>query len=457
MDTINTKNQKRDKWASKLGFILAAAGSAVGLGNLWKFPYSAGANGGGAFVMVYFLFLITIGFPLMLAAITLGRKTQLSAVGAYRSIKKKWAFVGGLGVVCGFFILAMYSTVGGWVIYYVIKALTGGLAEKNPQVLGEIFGEFITSPGISVAYQGLFLLLTLLIVLRGISSGIEKASKIMMPALFVIMIVIAIRALSLEGAYEGVKFLLVPDFSKINMSVIVNALGQVFFSLSIGMGVMVTYGSYFDRESNLLQAGTSIPILDTMVAILAGLATLPAVFALGFEASAGPGLMFVTLPAVFASMAFGNVFCILFFLLVLFAALTSSISMLEVCVSYFVDEKNVDRVKSSIIISIIIFIIGVPATLSMGPWSDLTILGNLNFFDFYDKLTSNILLTSGGLFLSIFVGWIWGADKAVEEIERNGTKFKLAPVWKFLIKFVVPPAVSIVLLNSFKEVLALIM
>ncbi|WP_129596480.1 sodium-dependent transporter [Anaerophilus nitritogenes] len=458
MDIIDkSQGKQRDQWTSKIGFILAAAGSAVGLGNLWKFPYSVGTNGGGAFVMIYFIFLILIGFPLMLAAITIGRKTQLSAVGAYRSIKKNWAFVGGLGVVCGFFILAFYSTVGGWVIYYLIKALSGDLAIKDPKFLGEIFGGFISSPTASITYQGIFLIITLLIVVRGISGGIEKASKIMMPALFMMLIMIAIRSVTLPGAMKGVEFFLIPDFSKIDMNVIMNALGQVFFSLSIGMGVMVTYGSYLDKNTNLLGPSNSIPLLDTTIAMVAGFATLPAVFALGFEASEGPGLMFVTLPAVFASMPLGNVFCILFFILVLFAALTSSISMLEVCVSYFVDEKGADRIKSSIIISIIIYIVGLPASLSMGPWSDLRILGSLNFFDFYDKLTSNILLTSGGLLLSIFVGWIWGADNAIEEIKRGGIKFPLAPVWKFLIKFIVPPAVLIILINSFKDVISAIL
>lgn len=453
MSVIKENNNQRDKWASKLGFILAAAGSAVGLGNLWKFPYSVGNNGGGAFVMIYFIFLILIGFPLMLAAITLGRKTQLSAVGAYRSVKKNWAFVGGLGVLCGFFILAFYSTVGGWVIYYFAKSLMGGLSIQEPEVLGSIFTDFISSPKESILYQGVFLLLTLMIVLKGISGGIEKASKIMMPSLFVMIILISIRSVTLPGASEGLEFFLVPDFQKIDMSVVMNALGQVFFSLSIGMGVMVTYGSYLDRETNLLGPSMYIPMLDTAVAIIAGLATLPAVFALGFKASSGPGLMFVTLPAVFASMPFGKLFCFIFFMLVLFAALTSSISMLEVCVSYFVDEKGANRRSASIIIAAIIYVVGMPASLSMGPWSDLHILGSLNFFDFYDKLTSNILLTSGGLLLSIFVGWIWGADNAIAEIESDGVKFVLAPVWKLLIKFVVPPAVFIVLLNSISELI----
>lgn len=448
---MSKRISKRDGWSSKIGFILAAAGSAVGLGNLWKFPYSAGANGGGAFLLIYLAFVLLVGFPLMIAAIALGRKTQLSAVGAYRKINKKWAFAGAMGVICGFFILALYSAVGGWVIYYAQQAITGGLNVSNPNEYGNIFGNFISSPTKSVLYQGIFLVITLLIVLKGISGGIEKASKIMMPALFIIMIVIGFRSVTLEGAQEGLRFLFEADFNQVTMNTIVNALGQVFFSLSIGMGVMITYGSYLDKSSDLAQAGMSIPLLDTIVALLAGLATIPAVFAMGFEPSAGPGLMFVTLPAVFKNMPLGNVFCAMFFILVLFAALTSSISMLEVCVSYFVDEKGIDRTKCAVIITICIYMMGIPAALSMGILKDVTIIGGLNFFDFYDKLTTNILLTSGGLLLAIFVGWVWGADNAIEEIQLGGNKFIWAPVWKVLIKYVVPVAVSVVLFNYFKE------
>ncbi|MFD3157111.1 sodium-dependent transporter [Haloimpatiens sp. FM7330] len=446
----------RDKWSSKVGFILAAAGSAVGLGNIWKFPYSVGTNGGGAFVALYFIFLIFIGVPLMLAAITLGRKTQLSVFGAYKSINKKWSFVGGLGVICGFFILAFYSTVGGWVIYYLKNALLGTLNTTNPDLLGKTFENLLNSPIELISYQFIFLLFTMLIVLKGISGGIEKASKIMMPALFIMLIVIAFKSVTLKGSMEGIKFLLTPDFSKINMQVAMNALGQVFFSLSIGMGVMVTYGSYLGKKDNILNTAILIPVIDTAIALIAGFATIPAVFALGFKVTEGPGLMFVTLPAVFASMPMGHIFCIVFFLLVLFAALTSSISMLEVCVSYFVDERNKKRKTSTVIITLLIFIMGIPASLSMGVWKNLDLIGGLNFFDLYDKLTTNILLTTGGFLLCIFVGWVLKAENAVKEIEISGNKFRLAPVWSFLIKYVVPAAVFIILINSYKEFILLI-
>lgn len=446
----------RDKWTSNVGFILAASGSAIGLGNLWKFPYNAGLNGGGAFVLLYLLFLILIGMPLMLAAVTLGRKTQLSVFGAYKSVNKKWSFVGGLGVICGFIILSFYSTVGGWVIYYLKSALFGELNTTDPNFLGSVFGNLLNSPTELLLYQFLFMAITVAIVLRGISGGIEKASRIMMPALFVMIIVIVIRSITLKGSMAGVEFLFVPDFSKINMDVAMDALGQVFFSISIGMGTIVTYGSYLDKKDNLVTTSSMIPILDTLIAILAGLATLPAVFALGFQPTDGPGLMFVTLPAVFASMPLGNLFIILFFILVLFAAVTSSISMLEVAVSYFVDEKKKRRVPSTIIIGIIIFLLGVPASLSFGPW-DFKVLGSLNFFDLYDKLASNILLTTGAFLLAIFVGWVLTAKEAVKEIESSGVKFKLAGIWSILIKYVVPVAVGIILVNSYWAFIKLIL
>lgn len=440
----------RDKWSSKAGFILAAAGSAIGLGNIWKFPYSVGVNGGGAYVALYLTFLVIIGIPLMLAAITLGRKTQLSVFGAYKSIDKRWSFVGALGVICGFVILAFYSAVGGWILYYFKSAILGTLNSTDPGVLTEFFSNMMNSPKTLIFYQLIFMLLTMSIVLNGIKKGIETTSKIMMPGLFILLIIIAIRSVTLKGSIEGIKFLLVPDFSKINMDVAMSAMGQVFFSLSIGMGVMVTYGSYLDKKVDLLSTAVSIPVLDTLAALLSGFAIIPAVFALGFEPGEGPGLMFITLPAVFASMPMGQLFCIAFFLMVIFAALTSSMSMLEICVSYFVDERKKDRTKSTLIIGFLIFLLGIPASLSLIEGSSFY-LGSLSFFDIYDKLTSNILLTTGAFLLCIFVAWVLTAKEAVKEIESSGNKFKLANVWSFLVKYIVPVGVFIILISSYKD------
>lgn len=446
----NLKNdQSRDQWGSKLGFIMAAAGSAVGLGNLWKFPYVAGKNGGGAFVLVYFIMLFLVGFTLMLAELVLGRNTHLNAIGAYRKISKKWAWVGGLGIATGFLILSYYSVIGGWVIKYLFEAIRGGLNVTDAAVLGQMFEGVVSSTGGSIFYHALFMIATLVIVIGGVGGGIEKASKIMMPALFIIIILLAIRGCTLPGSIEGIKYLLIPDFSKITIDVVLSALGQVFFSLSLGMGCMITYGSYLSEEENIPQSAAIIPLLDTGVALLAGLATLPAVFAFGFEPAGGPGLMFATLPAVFASMPLGGLFSTLFFILVLFAALSSSISLLEVCVSYAVDEFKLNRVMSTVGIGFLVFLIGIPSALSFGIWSEVKIIFGMTFFDFFDFITSNVMLPIGGLLLCVFVGWVWGTDKAVDEATNRGTlNFALAKPWAFLVKYVGPVAIAIVFVNS---------
>ena len=443
------KGQDREQWGSKIGFILAAAGSAVGLGNLWKFPYMAGKNGGGAFVLVYFILLFLVGFTLMLGELVLGRHTQLNAIGAYRKIRKRWSWVGGLGVLAGFLILAFYSVVGGWVLNYLVKSVSGGLNISDPAALGNMFGELISNPTVPIFYHAIFMILTLLIVFGGIGGGIERASKIMMPALFIMIVLLVIRSLTLPGAMGGVRYLLVPNFAAINMGVILDALGQVFFSLSLGMGCMITYGSYLSKETDLPQSATIIPLIDTGIALLAALAVLPATFAFGFEPAQGPGLVFVTLPAVFAQMPMGALFGFLFFLLVLFAALTSSISLLEVCVAYIVDEWKWSRSLTTIVLGAVIFLVGVPASLSMGPWSDITLLPGKGFFDTYDFISSNILLPLGGLLLCIFIGWVWGTDHAIKEATNNGTvKFPLASIWIILIKYVGPVAIAIVFIRS---------
>jgi NSS family neurotransmitter:Na+ symporter len=443
------KSGEREQWGSKIGFILAAAGSAVGLGNLWKFPYMAGKNGGGAFVLVYFIILFLVGFTLMLAEIVLGRHTQLNAIGAYRKISKKWAFVGALGVLAGFLILSFYSVVGGWVIAYLVKSLTGALNITDAEVLGSMFGKLISGTTEPIFYHALFMIATFVIVLGGIGEGIEKSSKILMPGLFIMIIILAIRSMTLPGAVEGIKYLLVPDFSKLTIDVVLDALGQVFFSLSLGMGCMITYGSYLSKDSNIPESAVTIPLIDTGVALLAGLAVLPAVFAFGFEPSTGPGLIFITFPAVFARMPLGSLFAVMFFVLVLFAALSSSISLLEVCVAYVVDEWKVNRKIATVSLAFVIFLLGIPASLSLGPWSHITILPGKGFFDTFDFIASNILLPLGGLLLCIVVGWIWGTDNAIKEATNDGQlQFKLAPFWAFLVKYVGPVAIGIVFIRS---------
>jgi NSS family neurotransmitter:Na+ symporter len=432
-----------------MGFVLAASGSAVGLGNLWKFPYMTGANGGGAFVFFYLLFILLIGATVMIAEITLGRHTQLNAWGAYRKVKEKWAWVGGMGILAAFLIMSFYIVVGGWAIKYLLSSLTGALNIADAAALNNIFGAFVGQTLAPILYAALFMLITFSIVYGGIGKGIERASKIMMPTLFIFIIIIAVRSVTLPGAQEGISWFLVPDFSKINASVALAALGQVFFSLSLGMGCMVTYGSYLDKSSNIARSGFTIPLLDTVIAFVAGLAILPAVFAFGFEPAQGPGLMFVTLPAVFSQMPAGQIFAIIFFILVIFAALTSAISLLEVITSYLVDEKQLKRNLAAAIGALGIFILAIPASLSVGPWANIHIIGERGFFDSFDYLSSNIMLPLGGLLLCIFVGWVWGTDKAIKEITNDGSiKFALAGVWSFLVKFIAPVAIALVFASS---------
>ncbi len=465
---ITTENQKRDQWGSKIGFILAAAGSAVGLGNLWKFPFLAGQNGGGAFVLIYFIILLLVGFTLMLAEITIGRHTQLNPIGAYRAIKKGWGWVGSLGVFAGFIILSFYSVIGGWIIAYIVKAVAGAFNTSDTAALGKVFTDFIATPGDPIFYHGIFMLMTMGIVIGGIKDGIEKYSKILMPALFVMMTLTMLRSITLDGAMAGIEFFLKPDFSKINADIVLSALGQVFFSLSLGMGAMITYGSYLDKETDIPQCAIIIPLIDTGVALLAGLAILPAVFAFNFAADAGPGLLFITLPAVFSKMPMGPVFGVVFFMLALFAALTSSISLLEVCVAYCVDERKWTRKKSTLIITALIFLLGIPSSLSQGPWSHIKLIKGKPILDSMDFLASNILLPVGGILLCIFLGWIWGLSnkkqqttdengnvitiwesEAMREVTNNGKiRFALAPVWIFLLKWVAPIAITVVFIKG---------
>lgn len=447
------EEKDREQWGSRIGFVLAAAGSAIGLGNLWRFPVEAGRNGGGAFVLLYFVILLVIGFTLMLAELTLGRFTGLNPVGAYRKIKKNWAFAGGIGILAGFLILSFYSVIGGWVIHYAYQAATGAFQSTETSDFGGMFDSFITSTWPPIGFHAVFMLLTLAIVIGGIKNGIEKFAKILMPALLIMMIILMIRSLTLEGAWDGINFFLAPDFSEIDGKVFLSALGQVFFSLSLGMGAMITYGSYLSKDENVKCCSAIVPLLDTAIALLAGLTILPAVFAFGFEPDTGPGLMFVTLPAVFSQLPAGNIFGTVFFMLVLFAALSSSISLLEVCVSYFVDEWKLERTTSTIFLTIAIFLMGIPSSLGLGHWSEVKIIGDKGILDSVDFFACNILLPLGGLFLCIFIGWVWGLQneksEAIRSITNDGKiSFPLAGVWIVLIKYVVPVAILAVFING---------
>ena len=436
----------RGSWSSRFAFLMAAVGSAVGLGNLWKFPYLAGENGGGAFVLVYIGLVILLGFTLMLAEMTIGRHANSDAYGSYNKIKKGWGFVGGFGILSGFLILSYYSVVGGWVMKYIVASFSGTGADKSGY-----FTNFISSPVEPLVYHLIFMGLTAIIVIRGISGGIEKAAKFLMPALFVLLVVTVLRSVTLDGAMEGIKYFMTPNFSELTLKVVIAALGQVFFSLSLGMGIMVTYGSYLRKDEDLEKDAFIIPSLDSLVAILAGFAILPAVFALGFKPGEGPGLMFITLPAVFENMPLGSIFGALFFVLVFFAALSSSISLMEVTVAFGIDKLKWSRKTSVIIFTTLMFIIGIGASLSMGEWSGFLIPWidgkSYGIFDFLDVLTSYYLLPLGGLLGALFIGFVWGVPNAVKEI-KIGSKFVTEKLWSILIKFVVPILVFLILLST---------
>ncbi len=444
-------NNQRGFWASRLGFVLAASGSAIGLGNVWKFPYITGENGGGAFVLIYLLCIAAVGLPIMLAEFTLGRKTNLNPVGAFQALKpgSPWVGIGFMGVAAGFLILSFYGVVGGWTIAYVVKSITrSALNFQSPAEAGDFFSTFIGNTEEILFYHALFMAICMVIVIKGVHSGIERACDILMPTLFVILLGLMIRSLTLPGAMEGVRFYLYPDFSKLSPGVVLVALGQAFFSLSLGMGAMLTYGSYLSERENLTSCAVYVVIFDTMIALLVGMVIFPAVFAMGLEPAEGPSLVFSVLPTVFSSMPMGGVVAVIFFALLVIAALTSGISLLEVVVAYFIDQKGWPRQKAVLFASLVIFAFGVPSGLSFGAMKDVTFM-DMTFFDWVDNIASNYLLPLGGMLMAVFVGWVWGTRAAHEEIEKHETRFHWADQWSFLIRFVTPVAVMLVFLAHF--------
>ena len=439
--------EQREQWGSKLGFILAAAGSAVGLGNIWRFPYITGQNGGAAFVLIYVAIVFIIGFSVMLAEMAIGRKAQLNAVGSFEKLKGgAWPIVGWMGIAAGFIILSFYCVIGGWTIKYTIFSFTGLMDAAAAGKAGDIFGGFVTNTTQVVIYQAIFMLATIFIVAKGIGEGIERYCKFLMPALFVILIVLIVRSVTLPGAEKGMAFYLKPDFSKLSGGSLGAALGQAFFSLSLGMGCMITYGSYVDRKTTLPSSAIQVCTIDTLVALLAGMVIFPAVFAFGVDAGAGPGLTFVTLPGVFAKMPGGMIWSALFFILLFIAAITSSISLLEVVSAYFID-KGWPRAKAAWLLGIVIFAIGVPSAISLT--GGLKVAGK-DFLDAMDFASSNVLLPLGGVFISLFVGWFWTAD-ARKEVSNNGEySFGLMEPWMWVCKVLAPVAILYIFITGLK-------
>lgn len=443
-----TSTADREQWGSRLGFVLAAAGSAIGLGNIWRFPFKAGENGGAAFVVVYLICIAVICLPYLFAELALGRNSQRNPVGAIEAIKERspWMLVGGLCVLTGVSILSYYGVVAGWAFGYIFKGFVAPATESS-----QFFSSFIADTTTVIPLFALFMLLTVGVVVGGVEQGIERWAKVLMPVLLVLMFVVIFRAVTLPGASAGLEFYLNPDFSKIDGTVVLEALGQAFFSLSLGMGAMITYGSYLPKRENLLISGGYVALFDTIIALLAGLMIFPAVFAMGQDPSEGAALVFVVLPEVFDAMPLGNFVGAVFFILLSIAALTSTVSLLEVVVSYFVDETSWSRKKSVWLVGGFTFLLGLPAALSQGGSDVLTnqlqLFGQTGFLNIMDYIWGNLSLALGALLLSIFVGWIWGAQSAIEELQQGaGTTFSggLVSVWRFAIKFVCPLVIAVI-------------
>lgn len=445
----------REQWGSKIGFILAAAGSAVGLGNIWAFPYVVGSNGGAAFIFVYLICVAIIGLPLLLSEVLLGRTTQRNPVGTFKALSKSpfWKAVGGMGVVAGFVIASFYVVVSGWAIGYIYESFSGVFFDfSTAKDAIKHYSELTTSPIWTLGMVAILMFITTSIVLYGVQKGIEKGSKILMPLLFILLIGVMLRGLTLEGSSAGLSFLFDPDWSKITGSTVLVALGQAFFTLSLGMGAMMTYGSYMSKKENAVTSSLQIVIIDTSIAIIAGIAIFTAVFAIGLDPSEGVGLIFHTLPMVFAKMTGGYFISIIFFILLSIAAITSVISLLEVVTAYFVDERKWSRKKAVLIIGFLLLLASVPSALSFNLMSDILFFG-MTFFDLMFYITFNFMLPTGGLLITIFIGWIWGLDNAERELKLGAEKlfdrsYWQIAVWKLAVKYIAPVLIFIVLLNS---------
>lgn len=444
------EKQKRDIFASKLGMLAATLGSAVGLGNIWKFPTVVGQNGGASFLLVYILATIVAGLPVMIAETSIGRFTRANAVEGFRKISSGyWWLIGLAGVLSTVFVLGFYTEVAGWVYAYIFKSISGSANTTDPFVAGQIFQELLTSPWQTLLWQWIVLIFVATIILKGASKGIEKATSILIPMLFVLLIIICIRSLTLPNAIEGLRFFFMPDFSKIDGTVILLAMGLAFFKLSIGMGVMLTYGSYFRDDVNIPFMATRVMIFDLLVSILAGIAIFPAVFSFGFEPSSGPSLLFITIPAVFDSMPGGQLFTAAFFILAAIASTGAMLSLFETPVAWALETFNISRKKATIIIMIFFIIFGAPAALSENILNQVTLFG-MNFFQLYDFLSSNVLMPLGGFFLCIFTGYIWDKQTIQTVLSNKGTLHNsgLIKLIIFQCRYITPIIILIILLHG---------
>ncbi|HKK63265.1 MAG TPA: sodium-dependent transporter [Bacteroidales bacterium] len=438
---MQTSNSPRDSFSSRFGVIAAAAGSAIGLGNIWRFPYETGVNGGGAFLFVYLICILLIGLPVMISEFLIGRSAQRNPFGAFKKLApgKPWFLIGLMGVVAAFMILAFYTVVAGWTLEYIYQSFLGTLKDKDPVELKGMFDSFRNESYRPLLWFVIFISLTGWVVIAGIKDGIEKYTKVLMPLLLLMLIGMSVYVLTLPGAFKGIEFLFKPDFSKLSSEVVLKALGQAFFSLSIGMGTLITYGSYIKKKENLGATALSVAGADTFIAVLAGVAIFPAIFALGNVQSldvsslADEGLVFITLPSILYSIPGGQILSTMFFILLAVAALTSTISVLEVIVTYFVEELKLTRRKATVSAVLSVSVLGVLSVLLTG------VFGFLNF------TSANILLPLGGLFIVLFVGWFMSRKVTLEELTNKGeVRARFIPVYLFLVKFVAPIAIAII-------------
>jgi NSS family neurotransmitter:Na+ symporter len=453
MKEVSKKGNHRnsERFSTGIGVLMATLGSAVGLGNIWKFPYLTGSNGGAAFLIVYIICTILVGFPILVAEHMLGRKGRGDAVSTFENVapKSSWWVIGASGILAAFLIMAFYTEVAGWVFAYVFKSFGSGLLSTDPEVTSSIFASLVGNPVQSLIWQWIVLAVVGAIIMLGVAKGIEGTTKRLLPILALLLIIIGIRSITLPGAGQGLSFLFKPDFSKITAPVILTAMGLAFFKLSIGMGCMLTYGSYYSDDQNIPKNAARVVAADLTVSILAGIAIFPAVFSFGFEPAAGTQLLFITIPSVFASMPLGGVFMVAFFLLTAFAAIGAMISLVEVVVAFLVNRTKLGRKKSTLITVVSMAVVGSLAALSNSTMANVTVFGK-SFFDLYDYVSSNILLPVGGLMIAIFATWVWGWPRFKTALSNDGALANegvLKVVYNIL-KFVSPVLVAIILLTG---------
>lgn len=440
----------RDSFGSKFGVIAATAGSAIGLGNIWRFPYVAGENGGAAFIIIYLGFIIAIGIPVMLSEFLIGRRAQQNVFGSFRKLApgKPWFMIGIMGVAAAFMILAFYTAVAGWTLEYIYQSIVNGFAGNSPEQLDNMFTSFIQGTYRPLMWFFVFMTLTALIIISGVQKGIERYTKILMPLLLLLLFILVFRSVTLPGAGKGIGFLFKPDFSKITASTILEALGQAFFSLSIGMGTLITYGSYIQKDNVLGSTAFSVALADTFIAILAGLAIFPAVFAFNIAPESGEGLVYITLPNIFQQMPGGYFFSLAFFVLLGVAALTSTISVLEVIVAFFVEELKLKRKAATWLATSSVSILGIMCVLSTSIMADVQLFG-FTVFELLNFTSANILLPLGGFFIVIFVAWFFGRSKVKDELTNSGeVKANYIPLYMFIIKFIAPLAIAFIFLQG---------